>query len=89
MEIELERAAGLLDYLGRVAWSSGEDVVVTKAGQPYLKIVPHPEGTYSELRKKTRGIGADANQTWVAPDLPETSEEIIEAFEGKWANDFF
>ncbi len=89
MEIELNRAVGLLDYLGRVAWIDGEDVIITRKGKPYLKIVPHPEGTSSEVRKKSRGIGSEPNRAWTAPDLPETSEEIIEAFEGKWSNDSF
>ena len=34
MEIELRRAVGLLDYLGRVAWMDGEEVIITKGGQP-------------------------------------------------------
>lgn len=127
MEIELRRAVGLLDYLGKQAWLKGEEIVITNKGKPYLKLVAHPDGDPSQAERKplqtdsgavdmrilpdfdepdedimaaidgpllnegdgTRGIGADANQTWVAPDLPETSEEIIEAFEGKWSNDFF
>ena len=89
MEIELRRAVGLLDYLGKQAWLKGEEIVITNKGKPYLKLVAHPEGTYSELRKKTRGIGSESDRTWTAPDLPETSEEIIEAFEGKWSNDSF
>ena len=89
MEIELNRAVGLLDYLGRVAWMDGEEITITKKGKPYLKLIPHPEGSPIIKQEGTRGIGADKNQIWVAPDLPETSEEIIEAFEGKWSNDSF
>ena len=29
MEIELRRAVGLLDYLRRVAWMDGEEVIIT------------------------------------------------------------
>ena len=86
MEIELDRAVGLLDYLGRVAWIDGIDVVITKNGKPYLKLTAHPDGTPLEDHKKTRGIGTDVDLTWTAPDLPETPEEIIELFEGKWSN---
>ena len=89
MEIELNRAVGLLDYLGRMAWSSGEEIIITKKGKPYLKLLAHPEGSTPDKPERTRGIGLDQGKIWVASDLPETSEEIIEAFEGKWPNDFF
>ena len=89
MEIELDRAVGLLDYLGRKAWADGEEIVITRNGKPYLLLVPHPEGSVINKQQGTRGIGLDKSQDWIAPDLPETSQEIIEAFEGKWSNNFF
>ena len=88
MEIELRRAVGLLDHLGRVAWKDGE-IIITLKGKPYLKLIPHPDGSPFDELNGTRGIGLDQDRTWIASDLPETSEEIIEAFEGKWSNDFF
>ena len=88
MEIEIDQATGLLEYLGRVAWLDGEEVIITKKGKPYLKLVTHPDGSPSVERQGTRGISPDKGQTWVASDLPETSQEIIDAFEGKWSNDF-
>ena len=88
MEIELRRAVGLLDHLGRVAWKDGE-ITITHKGKPYLKLIPHPDGSPFDELNGTRGIGLDQDRTWIAPDLPETSKEIIEAFEGKWSNDFF
>jgi antitoxin (DNA-binding transcriptional repressor) of toxin-antitoxin stability system len=87
MEIELSRAVGLLDYLGRVAWQDGEEVVITNNGKPYLKLVAHPDGDPIAKMEGTRGIGQDKNASWFAPDLPETSQEIIDAFEGKYSND--
>ena len=36
MEIELDRAVGLLDYLGRVAWIDGEVINITNSGRPTL-----------------------------------------------------
>ena len=89
MEIELDQATGLLDYLGRVAWTDGEDVIITRKGKPYLKLVAHPDGSSLVERRGTRGISPDAGKTWVASDLPETSKEIIDAFEGKWSNSIF
>ena len=88
MEIELDRAVGLLDYLGRVAWEEGEGVTITHDGKPYLKLTAHPDGSPLSLPNGSRGIGLDLDQTWVASDFPETSEEIIQAFEGKWSSDF-
>ena len=44
MEIELRRAVGLLDHLGRVAWKDSEEITITHNGKPYLKLVPHPDG---------------------------------------------
>ena len=87
MEIELDRAIGLLDYLGRVAWQDREEITITNNGRLYLKLIPHPEGSPINKHEGTRGIGLDKSQSWIAPDLPETSQEIIEAFEGKYAND--
>lgn len=86
MEIELRRAVGLLDHLGREAWKDGE-ITITHKGKPYLKLIPHPDGSPFDELNGTRGIGVDQGRAWIAPELPETSLEIIEAFEGKWSND--
>ena len=89
MEIELRRAVGLLDYLGKLAWLEGEEIMITNRGKPYLKLLAHPEGSPPDKPERNRGIGLRQSEIWTASDLPETSEEIIEAFEGKWSNDFF
>ena len=87
MEIELRQAVGLLDHLGKLAWKDGEEITITHKGKPYLKLMPHPDGSPVDELSGTRGIGLGLDQTWVASDLPETSEEIIEAFEGKYSDD--
>ena len=94
MEIELRRAVGLLDHLGKLAWLEGEEITITNKGKPYLKLIAHPDGDPSQAQRKpmqkgTRGIGLEQTHPWTASELPETSQEIIEAFEGKWSNDFF
>ena len=89
MEIELRRATGLLDYLGKLAWEDGEEITITHKGKPYLKLIPHPDGSPFYELNGTRGIGLDQGRGWTAPELPETSQAIIEAFEGKWSNDSF
>ena len=87
MEIELEQAVGLLDYLGKKVWKDGEEITITKEGRPYLKLLAHPDGEPISKAEGTRGIGLGINSSWIAPDLPETSQEIIDAFEGKYSND--
>jgi hypothetical protein len=32
MEIELCRAVGLQDYLGRLAWKNGKEITITREG---------------------------------------------------------
>ena len=93
MEIELERAVGLLDYLGKKVWKDGEEITITRKGKPYLKLVAHPDGDPSEKKPRLgrldqvrADIEAGGNM-WVASELPETSQEIIDAFEGKYSND--
>ncbi len=93
MEIELRRATALLDHLGRKAWEDGEEITITRKGKPYLKLVAHPDGDPGEKKPRLgrldqirAEIEAGGN-AWVAPDLPETSQEIIDAFEGKYSND--
>ena len=93
MEIELDRAVGLLDYLGKKVWKDGEEITITKRGKPYLKLVAHPDGDTGEKKPRLGRldqIRADieaGGNTWVAQDLPETTQEIIDAFEGKYSND--
>ena len=87
MEIELRRATALLDHLGRKAWEDGAEITITHKGKPYLKLIPHPDGSPFDELNTTRGIGSDKGRDWTAPELPDTSQEIIEAFEGKYAND--
>ncbi len=89
MEIELRQAVGLLDYLGKLAWLESEEIIITNRGKPYLKLIAHPDGSPVNELNGTRGIGLDKDRPWTAPELPETSQEIIEAFEGKWSNDSF
>ena len=97
MEIELDRAVGLLDHLGRVAWRDGEEITITKGGKPYLKLMAHPDGEPIAKVEGTRGIGrldrirADIqtnghSNIWMAPDFDDDTD-IIEAFEGKYSND--
>ena len=87
MEIELNRAVGLLDYLARVAWMDGEEIIITKKGKPYLKLVAHPEGDVGEVHRKPIPVGLPEGKVWISPEYFEEDTEIIDAFEGKYSND--
>ena len=87
MNITLEGAQlySNLAWLGKLVWE-GKDIVLLKNGQPYLKLLPHPEGEPSD-EVLPRPIGLMAGQIWISPDFDEEDLDIIEAFEGKYAND--
>ena len=87
MEIELRRAVGLLDYLGKLAWLEGEEITITNKGKPYLKLIAHPEGDPNQAQKKPVEMGFGKDEVWISPEFFEEDMEIIEAFEGKYSND--
>lgn len=74
MQVNMHEAKSQLSRLGRLAWE-GEEVVIAKAGEPYLRLEPY--------RKQTarRVLGALKGQIWMAPDFDETDNEIVELFE--------
>ena len=69
----MHEAKSQLSRLGEMAWA-GEDVVIVRAGQPYLRLAPYRE------RKFRRNLGALKGQIWIAPDFDETPPEVSEAF---------
>ena len=87
MEIELEQAVGLLDYLGRVAWRDGGEITITKKGKPYLKLVAHPEGRIEDAPQKPIPVDLPGAKVWISPEYFEEDMDIIEAFEGKYSDD--
>ena len=69
----MREAKSQLSRLGRAAWD-GEDVVIARAGKPYLRLVPYRE-------KGRRKLGLLKGQIWIAPDFDEPDEELIALFE--------
>jgi prevent-host-death family protein len=56
---------------------AGEDIVIAKAGRPYVRLVPClPE-------RSPRILGAWKGSVRIAEDFDETSQEVIALFEGK------
>ena len=74
MQVNMREARTQLSRLGELAWQ-GEEVVITRAGKPYLDLVPHRD------RCEPRKLGALKGKIWIAPDFDETSPDVIEAFE--------
>jgi len=75
MQVNMHEAKSQLSRLGERAWE-GEEVVIAKAGKPYLRLVPY------RPKDKLRRLGDLKGQIWNAPDFDETPEEVIKAFEG-------
>ena len=73
MKINMHEAKSQLLRLGRLAWE-GEEIVIARAGEPYLRLVP-----YREQRAK-RKLGALKGQIRIAPDFDETPQEVIDSF---------
>ena len=87
MEIELRRAVGLLDYLGKLTWLEGEEITITNRGKPYLKLIAHPDGDPRQAQRKPLHTDFGQDETWITPEFFEEDMEIIEAFEGKHSDD--
>ena len=73
MKINMEEAGSQLSRLGRLAWA-GEEVVICRDGEPYLRLTAH--------RSALRVPGLWEGRVRMAPDFDETPADLIDAFEG-------
>ena len=73
MTVNMHEAKSQLSRLGKAAWE-GEEVVIARAGEPYLRLVPYRE------QKSRRRLGAMKGQIRIAPDFDETPPEVIDSF---------
>lgn len=73
--INMHEAKSRLSQLGELAWS-GERVVISKAGKPYLELIPYKA-------KKTRTPGRFNGKIMLTDDFDQLDSDIIESFEGK------
>jgi antitoxin (DNA-binding transcriptional repressor) of toxin-antitoxin stability system len=73
MQMNIQEAKSQLARLGELAWQ-GEEVVITKAGKPYLSLVQYRDS------KKVRKPDLLKGQIWIAPDFDKTPKEVIDAF---------
>lgn len=75
MQVNMHEAKSQLSKLAEKAWE-GENVIIAKAGKPYLDLVPHKEST------QPRQPGRFKDQIQISNDFDETSEEIETMFSG-------
>ena len=73
MKVNMHEAKSQLSRLGKLAWE-GEEIVIAKAGEPYLRLEPYRE------QRTRRKLGALKGQIRIAPDFDETPPEVIDSF---------
>ena len=73
IRVDIDEARSRLSGLGELAWA-GEEVVIAKAGEPYLRLQPYREP------KPDRKPGALKGRIWIAPDVDATASDIIDDF---------
>jgi antitoxin (DNA-binding transcriptional repressor) of toxin-antitoxin stability system len=76
MQVNMHEAKSQLSKLAEQAWA-GEEVIIAKAGKPYLDLVPHRQ------LYKPRVPGGYEGQIKIADDFDQTPSEVIAAFEGE------
>ena len=83
MQVNMSEAQSNLSMLGELAWK-GEEVIIAKAGKPFLRLTPYDEPNQVEDKpeepKHRRLSGALEGQIWIAPDFDDTPEELIDLF---------
>ena len=58
------------------AAKQGEEVIISRAGQPEVRLVPVQGGE----KPKRREFGAWAGKVWMAPDMDAVDREIADDF---------
>ena len=75
MRVNMHQAKSQLSRLATLA-REGEEVVICKSGQPWVRLTP-----YRELIEPRRPGGLEG-QIVIGPDFDAEDEEIIATFEG-------
>ena len=74
MQVNMHEAKSQLSRLGKLAWE-GEEIVIARAGEPWLRLTPYRE------RMEERKMGGMEGQFWMSPDFDEVDEELLELIE--------
>ncbi len=72
MKVNMHEAKSQLSRLGKLAWE-GEEVVIARAGEPWLHLTPYRE------RLKERKLGGFEGRMRMAPGFDDDDEELIDA----------
>ncbi len=71
MQVNMHEAKSQLSKLGRLVWE-GEEVVIARAGEPYLRLMPY--------REPDRRLGLLKGRIWIADDFDDTPQDVIDSF---------
>ena len=70
----MHEAKSQLSRLAALAWE-GEQIVICRAGRPWLRLVPYEGPT------ETRQLGGLEGQIWMSEDFDQEDEELVAAIE--------
>ena len=73
-QVNMHEAKSQLSKLARLAWE-GEEIVIAKAGEPYLRLEPYRK------RIRERVPGGLEGKIWMSPDFDEPDEDLIDLIE--------
>ena len=73
MKVNMHEAKSQLSRLARLA-REGEEVVICKSGQPWVRLMPYQECV------EPRQPGGLEGRIAIAPDFDETPREVIDSF---------
>jgi antitoxin (DNA-binding transcriptional repressor) of toxin-antitoxin stability system len=76
IQVNMHEAKSRLSELGELV-SQGHRVVIAKAGQPYLDLLPHRPQRAARTPGRLRG------EIHLAPDFDQSPEDLIADFEGR------
>lgn len=71
MQVNMHEAKSQLSKLGKLVWE-GEEVVIARAGEPYLRLMPYLE--------PDRRLGLLKGRIWIADDFDDTPQDVIDSF---------
>ena len=74
LKVNMHEAKSQLSRLGKLAWA-GEEVVIAKAGEPYLRLEPYRD------RLEERQLGGLEGKIWMSPDFDDPDEELMDLIE--------
>ena len=74
MRVNMHVAKSQLSRLAALAWE-GEQIVICKAGRPWLRSIPY------EGRTETRQLGGLEGQIWMSDDFDKEDDELVAAIE--------